>query len=260
MKRTIAFAILCLSFLPALAHADSLDDMIKASEQELQTRLQKRNDMTEQWKGLDQKKSDIEFAYDAAQKQEAKLTTEITDWKMRKDTLASKYAALEPELQAHNSRVANHNAHQCTEKCTQNGGCDGSCAWYNNEKAQLDAEGQALASRYAPLDNEQAGLKSEAQTLEKNADLIQQIKQNVSNDVVAWVANVKQFKANWEDNEAQIKLLQDNIAKLKVIQAKTTTCFRAIPPECDRPDNPNLNARCEQMVAQCRAIFDGSRP
>ena len=257
----IAVGLILLPFLlPIHVQADSLDAAIKASEQELQQKLQTRNELQQQWKAADQKKSDILFSVDAYKKQKGVVEQEMDGIMQRKNALDASYTALGADYDALNAKVQQHNAHQCTETCDQNGRCDGSCGWYNSEKAQLDSEGAALDARRASLDSQRGKLQADAQQVETNAKLIDQLRQSISDQTVAWVGHVKQLKAAWDENEAQIKQLQNKLGKLSAIKGKVNTCMRAIPPECDSPYSGNLNGNCEVMKARCSAIFDGNTP
>lgn len=271
MKRTLITLAVCLAFLLPVALAQgtgskSVDDMLNASEQELQQKLQLRDDLTQKAKALEQKKDDIMFAYNAYKKQEGVIQQEFDDFKQKRDALNAQYAPLDAQANQYKAAVAAHNAHVCTEKCDQNGHCDGSCAWYTAEKQRLDAQKANLESAYAPLDAQNAQLNSEGQQLKTNADLLDQLRQNVSNDTLKWTSDVKQWQSAWADNQQQIALLQKNIAQLKAIKKRVDSCMQAIPPECDNPNalgpdgKPLLNGKCERMKAQCGAMFDGNLP
>lgn len=259
--KSVAVGLILLPFLlPIHVQADSLDAVIKASEQELQQKLQTRNELQQQWKAADQKKSDILFSVDAYKKQKGVIQQEMEDIMQRKNALDARYTALAADYDALNAKVQEHNAHQCTETCDQNGRCDGSCNWYNAEKAQLDSEGAALDARRSSLDSQRGTLQNDAQQVETNSKLIDQLRQSISDQTVAWVGRVKHLRSAWDENEAQIKQLQNKLGKLSAIKEKVDTCVRAIPPECDSPYSRTLNGNCEVMKAQCSAIFDGNIP
>lgn len=257
----IAVGLILLPFLlPIHVQADNLDAAIKASEQELQQKLQTRNELQQQWKAADQKKSDILFSVDAYNKQKGVVEQEMDGIMQRKNALDASYTALGADYDALKAKVREHNAHQCTETCDQNGQCDGSCGWYNTEKAQLDSEGAALDARRSSLDSQREKFQADAQQVETNAKLIDQLRQSISDQTVAWVRRVKQLRTAWDENEAQIKQLQNRLGKLIAIKGKVDTCVRAIPPACDSPYTQTLNGNCEEMKAHCSAIFDGNIP
>jgi Tfp pilus assembly protein PilO len=81
----------------------------------------------------------------------------------------------------------------------------------------------------------------------------------VSAQTLQWTADVKQFKADWDDNEAQITVLQNTLARLKQIKVSVDSCMRSIPAECDAPNTPLLVTKCEKMHADCGRLFDGNR-
>ena len=258
MKRTLTLITFALLMLPCLAHADNLDDQIAAAQKELDGHLQKRNDMAEAFKKFDQKKSDIEFAADAYKKQSAKLDQEYNDLTMRKNDCDAKAQPIEADIDALNARITAHNANRCVEKCDSNGACDGSCAWYTQEQATLNAKASALDAQYAPIKSERQQIASEGQQLATNAGLLEQIRQNVTSDTEAWVAGVKAFKDEWDENERQISVLQNTIAHLRDLKASFDSCVKAIPPECDNPFTDDLKTKCEVMHATCGHIFDGN--
>lgn len=218
--------ILALTLLMALPLvAQTLGDQINALKTQLNAAIDKRSELGTQEKALEQKKSDIEFAWAAAQKQEGILKDEITDFTMK----ANDYTAA----------VQRHNANQCTEQCT-NGRCDGSCGWYTAEKSQLDQR--------------QSALQSEQAQLQTNAGLIDQIKQNVYNDTQTWTVQAKQLLADYNDNEAAIGRLQDQLTQL---MAQYNACRGSIPSDC--AVSPLLDDKCEKMHAVCGKLFDGNR-
>src|SRR5271157_2222131 len=138
MKRFSLLAVIALMFCSCLAFADSIDDQINAAQQSLNSHLQTRETLTKQWPTFEQRKSDIEFAWAAYQKQAPIVKQEIDQIDQKQTVINSRYQELEPikdQLVADGNR---HNSQSCTEQCDQNGHCDGSCAWYQNEKAALE--------------------------------------------------------------------------------------------------------------------------
>jgi chromosome segregation ATPase len=258
MKRIWILPILAL-LCSCFAFADSLDDQINAAQSSLNDHIQKRQDLTQQWPKFEQRKSDIEFAYAAYQKQAPVVQQEAEQIGQKQSVIDSRYNALKPLVEQLQADGARHNANSCTEKCDQNGRCDGSCAWYNNEKAALEQRQANLNAQIADVNAANQENDNERQTVKKSADDLDQIMDTVGKQTLQWTADVKQFKADWDDNEAQITVLQNTLARLKEIKGQVDGCMRSIPAECDAPNTPLLVTKCEKMHADCGRMFDGNR-
>jgi DNA repair ATPase RecN len=129
-------------------------------------------------------------------------------------------------------RVKHHNANVCTESCS-NGHCDGSCGWYNKEKAALD---------------------SEKAQLEENRNLLNQIRDKASSDTLQWTGKAKALLSKIDENDARIEDLQNKLADLR---KRYDTCRGSIPANC--AVNPHvLDDKCERMHAACGKLFDGN--
>ena len=249
MKRILA-ALLFAIMIPMMGRAD---DKIHEIQKELNAHFAKRADFDATEKTLTAKASDITFAYDAWVKQSAVQQQEVGTLSGKVKELGRQNDLLKPALDNFDQRVNAHNAHKCTEKCS-NGHCDGSCAWYTAEKAQLDADMAQLQAAYAPLDRQTAELQNEQTQLNKNGDLLDQIRKNVHTDAANWNEAEAQLKASRDANEAEITRLQVKLAKLR---GENSDCFSKIPSACQM--NPLLDDQCEEMHAACGKSFDGNR-
>ena len=249
-------ALLCTCF----SFADSIDDQINAAQTSLTGKLEKRETMTKQWPTFEQRKSDIEFAYAAYQKQAPLVKQEITDWTQKENTCAAQFQAYVPALNQLEADGTRHNNTSCTEKCDQNGNnCDGTCAWYTAEKNALEQRQATLKAQVAPILAQKAELEQEGDTLKKSSDDLDQIIDTVQAQTLKWTADVKQFKADWDDNEAQITVLQNTITRLQQIKKALDDCTRSIPAECEAPNTPYWVGQCATMHAACGRIFDGNQ-
>jgi len=258
MKRFSLFAVIALLFCSCLAFADSIDDQINAAQQSLNDKLGKRETMMKQWPSFEQRKSDIEFAYAAYQKQAPIVKQEIAEWNQKQDACAAQFAAYVPALNQLEADGTRHNNTSCTEQCDQNGHCDGTCAWYEAEKRELEQRQATLKAQVAPVLAQKAELDKEGDTLQQSAKDLDTIMDTVSQQTQQWTTDVKQFKADWDDNEAQIDMLTKTIARLKEIKAQYDGCMASIPAECDNPATNDLVTKCEVMHARCGHMFDGN--
>jgi chromosome segregation ATPase len=259
--------VLVWSYLPVMvallvvfsvaAHADDIDAQIIAAQTSLTQHMTKRVTMTAQWPAFEQKKSDIEFAYAALVKQAPIVKQEAEEIGAKQRNIDAQYDSLKSAVAQLQADGARHNANSCTEKCTQNS-CDGSCAWYNNEKAALEQRQANLNQQIQSVNAANQENDNQRQTVKKSAEDLQVIQDKVSADTLQWTADVKQFKADWEDNEAQITVLQNTLARLKQIKTQVDGCMRSIPTECDNPATTELVTRCEKMHAACGKMFDGN--
>jgi len=260
MKRYFGALILTVACLMTLAaHADTIDDQINAAQSSLNDHLAKREALTNQWPAFEQKKSDIEFAYAAYQKQAPIVKQEIAAWTQKEDSCAAQFAAYVPALNQLEADGTRHNNTSCTEKCDQNGSCDGTCAWYEAERQALEQRQATLKAQVAPILAQKAELEKEGDTLQQSAKDLDTIMDNVSAQTLQWTADVKQFKADWDDNEAQIQVLQNTLARLKQIKTAVDSCTRSIPAECEAPNTPYWVGQCAKMHADCGRIFDGNQ-
>lgn len=258
MKRSSLLAVIALLFCSCLAFADSIDDQINAAQSSLNDHLGKRETMTKQWPTFEQRKSDIEFAYAAYVKQAPIVKQEADEINQKQAPIDAKYNDLKPLVEQLQADGARHNSNHCTEQCDQNGHCDGSCAWYENEKAALEQRQANLNGQINAVNAENKELDNQRQTVKKSADDLDQIMDTVSAQTLQWTADVKQFKSDWEDNEGQITLLTNTIARLKEIKSQYDGCMASIPAECDNPATSDLVTKCEVMHARCGHMFDGN--
>jgi len=259
MKRIWILPILAL-LCSCFAFADALDDQMAAAQSKLDQRLQKRETMGKQWPTFEQRKSDIEFAYAAYEKQAPLVKQEIADWTQKENTCAAQFAAYVPALNQLEADGTRHNNTSCTEKCDEHGAnCDGTCAWYENERRTLEQRQATLKAQVAPILAQKTELEKQGDTLHASAADLDQIIDTVGAQTLKWTADVKQFKADWDDNEAEITSLQNIIARLRQVKTAVDSCMRSIPTECDAPNTPLLVTKCEKMHADCGRLFDGNQ-
>ena len=209
-----------------------------------------------------EKENQIDFPGAAYDKYKAQFDQDAAAFQQKANDLKRQYDLLQPALDNYNQRVQAHNAHQCTEKCV-NGSCDGSCAWYTAEKNQLDANEAQLQQAYAPLDARKAQLAQEGANLQQTEDKLNTIRENLNNEVASWKERVGQLKAQWEEHEAKLKALE---AQLAALYGDANSCLLEAKqsPTCQQPaygpdGKPILNQDCENLVARCRRMFDGSK-
>jgi chromosome segregation ATPase len=222
------------------------------------------NDTPGMLKTLDTLKTEredkIDFVGAAYDKAEANYEQEAAAFQQKVAEVKHQEAILAPSIDNYNQRVNAHNANQCTEKCT-NGSCDGSCAWYTAEKAQLDANQAQLQAAAAPINAQKEQLSSEASNLQQTAEKLGEIRTNLNSEIASWKSRVAELKAQWEDHQAKIAALE---AELSALYGSVNSCLADIPVECDKPaigpdGKPILNQNCENMKAQCSKMFDGNR-
>lgn len=118
------------------------------------------------------------------------------------------------------------------------GKCDGSCRSYQDEAAREN---------------------SEAAQLKQQADLLEQIRNNVLRDTKDYAEQFKALKAKDDENSA----LSDHLkAQLTDLRSRYDACRGSIPVNCDAPNavgpdgKPLLKGACEKMHAKCGRMFD----
>jgi chromosome segregation ATPase len=261
MKSLIAFVLLLCCAIPAFSDDKSqqiadVKNQIAALEGETPAMLDKLNALKTE------KENQIDFVGQAYDKQKAQFEQEAAQFQQAAEANKRQYQLLQPSLDNYNQRVAAHNAHQCTEKCTQNG-CDGSCAWYTAEKNQLDQNKTQLEQAYAPVDAEAARLKEQAGYLQQTGEKLETIRTGLNNEVASWKDRVAQLKSDWEAHQQKLAQLE---AQLAALYGSAEACMAEAKssPTCQQPaygpdGKPILNQDCERMVAKCRSMFDGSK-
>lgn len=250
MKRVLA-AFLFVA-LASVCWGQTPGDEVNTVSQQLSAARAKRADFGAQGKVLDAKKGDIQFAYDAWVKGTAVHKEELATYNRaisQLDEEGNRVAAQRSDLGA---RTDAHNGNRCTAPEDNPGACN----WYNNEASALNAEKSQVDASFAALLARKTDLDGQADTLNGNADKLDQIIKQVSADTLDWVAKQKQLLADWDDNERQIKHLEE---LLNVLKSQFGACTDAIPAECERPDSQLLNDKCAKMHAACGQIFDGNR-
>jgi chromosome segregation ATPase len=246
MKAAIwIFVLLCI---PLSLSSETPDEAVARIQAELKQHLNLRLDLQGQFKKYAQKEDDIKWAYEQYKKQSDVLEGQKNELKQRAQVLASKYEVLEPQKAALEAKFNEHNSHPCYYSEKNPHECDA----YDAEAKQLKDAQAVLNAKYEPLNKSKQAIINEGDGLDKNGELLEQIRQNVSNQTFAWAQDVKHLKGNWDDNEAAITRLQTELAHAK------DECIKSIPAYCDKPDNPNLNAKCERMHAACGRAFDGN--
>lgn len=258
MKRLAKFAV--WSYLPVMvallvvftvaASAQTIDEI----QQQLNDHITKRADIAARGDVQDKKAEDIKFVYDAWVKQSASYKEQLDTFNTKNADVVHQYNVLKPSLDNFTERMKAHNTTQCVEKCTQGGGCDGTCGWYERERIQLEQNQAQLKEAYAPLDAQAEQLESTKKFLDEFAGKLDIIGDGLSKDIPAWKQAEADIKTDWEANEAEIARLQALLAKLK---GENDTCFAKIPPACQM--NPLLDDKCEQMHAACGKMFDGNK-
>ena len=246
------FGVLALLFCGCFAFASSADD-INQIQGQLNADFTKQAALVTVSSTQDKKADDIKFVYDAYTKTKAKYDQDLTAYNTKAAEVMRGYQLLQPSVENYSQRVQSHNAHQCTETC-RNGSCDGSCAWYTNERIQLDANKAQLQQAAAPLDAQASQLQTDKGYLDQTFEKLNLIQQGVKSDVAAWKAAQEKLKADWLANEAEIAALQATLAKVK---GENDACLAKIPPACQI--SPLLDDQCEKMHAACGRMFDGNR-
>lgn len=249
--KNVILAVLLFS-VAALGQTTGAD--LDAIQQQLNTHINQRADIAARSDTQDKVADNIKFVYDAWTKQSAKYKTDLDAYNTKNVDVMHQFEVLKPSLDNFSERMRTHNANQCVEKCTQGGGCDGSCGWYERERVQLDENQAQLKSAYAPLDAQAAQLTTDKGYLDQTAGKLDQIAEGLQKDIPAWKQAEADLKTEWDANEAEIARLQAMLSKLK---GENDACFAKIPPACQM--NPLLDDKCEQMHAACGKMFDGNR-
>jgi chromosome segregation ATPase len=250
MKRITLFVLVIL--FASIAWCQTPGDA-DALQQQLNQHIAQRADINKRVDLSDAKEADIKFVIGTYQKALAKHNEEYDAYQAKYTEVQRGYELLAPAAENYSQRVDAHNAHQCVEKCTGNS-CDGSCAWYEQEKAQLDSNKAQLQAAYAPLDAQGRDLKQTYDYLSTTASQLAEIKSKALADIEAWKTTATALKAEWDANEEAIQRLEGELAKLK---GENDACFSKIPPACQV--NPLLDDKCEQMHAACGKLFDGNK-
>jgi chromosome segregation ATPase len=259
MKRLLLVVLaLCLS---GVCWADKASDIANIKNQ-INTLENETPAMLERLGTLKtEKENQIDFVSQAYDKQKAQFEQDATAFSQKANDLKRQYQLLEPALENYNQRVTAHNSRQCTETCT-NGVCDGSCAWYTAEKAQLDANQAQLQQAYAPLDSQKAQLATQQSYLEQTSEKLETIRTGLNDEIASWKSKIQQLQAEWEEHQKKIAALQQQLA---AIYGSVNQCLADIPVECERPridpatGKPVLDQNCEIMKADCSKMFDGNR-
>jgi peptidoglycan hydrolase CwlO-like protein len=241
------------------ARADDLQDQINAATQSLNEHVAKRDTLMGEGKALVTRKDNNDFAYSALVKQAPIVSQEIDQIGAHQKAIDSKYDALKEQVADLQAAGNKHNSISCTEKCTQGGGCDGSCAWYTAEKNQLESRQAQLNTEIESVNSENANLDTQRQTVKQSAQDLVEIQTKCESEAAAIQAAAQQLTAEWDENERQIQVYANTIKRLQQIKDANDSCMRSIPSECDSPNTPALVTKCEQMHASCGKMFDGNR-
>jgi len=255
MKRILLFPLLAVLALPLLAQDKAaqvadLQNQITAIDQSFVP-------MKDRMDALEKQNEDSKFTWGAYKKANDQYNADIAAFNVKMDAANRASQLLKPSIDNFDQRLASHNANQCVER-----NHDGSCGWYNNEAAQLEANRAQLNQAKAQVDAQFAALTPEAQRLDTTkAQLTTIYNQGMANDA-KWRQGMDQLKSDYYgavDKQNELK------RKLAILQGSRDDCFKAIPPKCQTPQigsdgKPVLDQDCERMVAQCRAAFDGSKP
>jgi chromosome segregation ATPase len=258
MKRTL-FVSLCTLILAVSAFAQDKAAQIADVKNQISTLENETPGMLKKLDVLKADKENIAFVSSAYDKQEAKYEQDVAAFTTKAQNLGRQYELLKPALDNYNQRVAAHNANQCVEK-----NHDGSCAWYTAEKNQLDNNQAQLQQAYAPLDAQKAQLQTEQSYLNQTHEKLETIRTQLNSDIDSWKGKIESLKSDWDAHEAKMAQLE---AKLAALYGDNQSCMAEVQrtPECDKPNavgpdgKPLLNGKCEEMVARCRRMFDGSK-
>jgi len=257
MKRIVVLSLLWGLLLALPMFAQDKASQIASLQGQIDTIEQNFVPLKARLDDLTALKSRNDFALDAYKKYSAKYSTDLADFNVRRVAVNREQELLNPSINNYTARAAAHNAHQCVEY-----NHDGSCNWYNQEAAQLDANKAQLQQAQNAIDAKQAPLDTEKQGLDTTKAQLQTI---YDQDAV----NVEKYRQGMDQLKSEVFPLVDKenalLRQIAILKGNTADCMKAIPPECEKPQigpdgKPILNQKCEQMVAQCRAAFDGSKP
>ncbi len=189
---------------------------------------------------------DVKAKLKAAEQQDAdyaaqfkNIGTHLDDIKFAADAYKKQNDRWKQDADNLNIQIKYHNDHMCTEKCA-NGKCDGTCQWYRDEATKENSEGAQL---------------------KQQAELLDQIRNNVLRDTNDYVERVKALKEKSDENTALIDRLK---AQLTDLLGRYDQCRGSIPATCDAPNavgpdgKPLLKGACEKMHAKCGRMFDGN--
>jgi peptidoglycan hydrolase CwlO-like protein len=189
---------------------------------------------------------DVKTKLKAAQQQDAdyaaqfkNLESRLDDIKFAADAYKKQNDRWKQDADNLNVQIRYHNDHMCTEKCV-NGKCDGTCQWYRDEAERENSGGAQL---------------------KQQADLLEQIRNNVLRDTQDYAERVKALAEKSDENTALIDRLK---AQLLDLLGRYDQCRGSIPANCDAPNavgpdgKPVLKAACERMHAKCGRMFDGN--
>jgi chromosome segregation ATPase len=256
MKR-ILFVSLCTLMLAVLAFSQDKAAQITDLQNQLNAVQQEYVPMLAQLKTLKTDQDNNKFAWDAYKKADDQYNVDLAAFNSKMNEANRAAQLLKPSIDNLKQRMDAHNANQCVEK-----NHDGSCAWYDREAAQLNANADQVEQAKAQVRAQYQALAPESQRLDTTLSQLKTIYSQAKANDEKWQASMAQLKSQY----LAVKVREDAIkAKLAALHGTVDQCFRSIPAKCQSPaigpdGKPILDQNCEDMVAQCRAIFDGSKP
>jgi chromosome segregation ATPase len=208
--------LLPLLLVTTFSVAQTIGDKVNAVTNELDKALTKRIELQAANKPVDAMEEDIDSG--------------VLVFKKYRDSHEAQVDNLNQRATALNTQVEQHNSNRCVAPSDN----PGACAAYNAEAAHL-------TEQMASLTNEDA-------SLQKTAELIEQLKQTLTEKTMKWAAAKQQNISDTNENEA-------NITRLR----KTLTELRHQYEDCRDALKDKRDGALENSHAVCGAMFDGNK-
>jgi len=213
--------------LSAFAQNSSIDTRVTALNTELAPYINKRVELAQAARSLNQTKGDIEFGVQAYNKSAAQ-------YKQKKGAYEIDLAAFRQSRTVLAQAITSHNANKCVAPYNN----PGVCSAYNAEAAQLNQRKAYLVSQFSQL----------RQTYNYLVDINSknnQLRQILSAKTTKWAVAAKKWNADNNDNEAAITRIQKLITQQRVRFDKCA-------------DELKRNGSLERLHEVCGQPFDGN--
>jgi len=235
MKRTMITLLLLSSALasvcwgqttPTVDKGPTVKEQLAALAVEATPLSDKRKELQDAVKALDQTNVDIKFGLETIEKYTNKYKNDKAAYDLDMAGYSSAVNSLTIQMNA-------HNANRCVEHDH-----DGSCAAYNGEADRLNVRGDQIKQQQIQLDQRLGSLITTRGQLKELSKIL-------SDKTEKWTADVKKWNSDNDDNEAKITAIRNRWQEL---MSSMGSCLDKLP----------ANATDEDIHEACGAKWDGN--
>jgi chromosome segregation ATPase len=158
-------------------------------------------------KPITQKRSDLLWSREQWQKQSDSYNVQVKDYENR--------------VAPFKAKCDYHDAHQCLNVCDDHGNCDNRCAWYHQEKLDLEAQAVPYIKEHDELDKTKA--------------LLDRLDQTIKDQWAEWLVVAKPWTVKAVAAEHRYKDLYERLQALKSRYedcSKTTGSLETLKHTC----------------------------